>query len=62
MKRNEEIRNEVKRNRLYMYELASAAGVSQSALMCWMRTPLDDAHYKRLKDAIEKLKAGVCNE
>ena len=62
MKRNSEIKNEVKRNRFYMYELAAAAGVSEPTLGRWLRTPLDDKHYNILVSALNKLKGAAANE
>ena len=61
MKRNEEIRIELKENRLYLYELARAAGISEPTVVRWLRTPLNDEHYNRLKQALDRLKEGVRN-
>ena len=61
MKRNEEIRMELKESRLYLYELAMAAGISEPTVVRWLRTPLNDEHYGRLKHALDKLKEGVRN-
>ena len=59
MERNETIRNELKKCRLYLYELARAAGISEPTIIRWLREPLTDEQYSKLSNALEKLKAGV---
>lgn len=61
MERNEKIRNELKSRRLYLYELAEAADISEPTIVRWMREPLTDEHYARLSAALESLKGGVVN-
>lgn len=61
MERNAEIRKILKDNRLYVYELAEAAGISEPTIVRWLRTPLNDERYNKLKQAAENLKEGVKN-
>lgn len=61
MERNEKIRNELKSRRLYLYELAEAADISEPTIVRWMREPLTDDRYARLLAALESLKGGVVN-
>lgn len=62
MERNEEIRNELKKHRLYLYELAKAAEISEPTIIRWLRDPLTDERYTKLLKALESLKGGALNE
>lgn len=59
MERNEEIRNELKKHRLYLYELAKVAEISEPTIIRWLRDPLTDERYTKLLKALESLK-GRC--
>lgn len=61
MERNEKIREELRQNRLYLYELAKAAEISEPTIIRWLREPLTDERYAKLSKALEDLKAGVLN-
>jgi hypothetical protein len=52
---NSEIRNLVRTNRLYMWEVAIAAGISEPTLTRWMRTEMSGEHRTRVLDAIYSL-------
>lgn len=62
MERNEEIRNELKKHRLYIYELAKAAEISEPTIIRWLRDPLTDERYTKLSKALKSLKGGALNE
>ena len=59
MERNEQIRKELKSRRIYLYELAAAAGIAEPTLVRWLRTPLTDERYSRLSAGLAKLISAV---
>lgn len=61
MERNNEIRETLKKHRLYIYELAAAVGISEPTITRWLRTPLTDEHYNRLSEGLEKLKGAAAD-
>lgn len=56
---NEEIRSAIRKNRLRMYEVAQAVGISDSRFSVWLRTPLNDERRKRVEKAIAELTQSV---
>lgn len=52
---NSEIRNLVRINRLYMWEVAAAAGISEPTLTRWLRTEMNGERRTRVLDAIYSL-------
>lgn len=61
MYRNEEIRNTIRQNHWFLYQLAGAVGISEPTIIRWLRTPLTDEHYNRLITGIEQLKGAASN-
>lgn len=55
MKANREIRTRIFVNGLRNWQVAEAAGISDSRLSVWLRTPLDDMRKMRVENAIDKL-------
>ena len=52
---NSEIRNLVRINRLCMWEVAAAAGISEPTLTRWLRTEMNGERRTRVLDAIYSL-------
>lgn len=55
MKANREIRTRIFVNGLRNWQVAEVAGISDSRLSVWLRTPLDDMRKMRVENAIDKL-------
>ena len=53
---NEEIREMIKRKRLYQYEVARQMGISFYTLNRWLRYELPDEKKQRIIKAIESIK------
>lgn len=53
---NEEIRNMIKTNGVFQWEVADALGVSEVTLIRWLRTPLLDTKKENVIQAINKVK------
>lgn len=53
--KNIEIRNIVRENRLFLWEVAEAAGISEVTLTRWLRTELNDERRERVMLAINTL-------
>lgn len=58
MKANQEIRDKIFFNRLRNWEVAEQAGISDSRLSVWLRTPLREDRKKRVEKAIDELIKG----
>ena len=56
---NLEIRQALKKNRLYNYELAAALGISEFSLSRKLRNELGSDEKKKIMDAIERLAKGA---
>ncbi len=52
---NEEIKNLIKKHRLFRYEIAEVMGVSEGYLSTILRKPLSDDHKKQIIEAIKKI-------
>lgn len=55
---NIELRQAIKANRLYHYEIAEELGISEYTLCVWLRHELDPEHRRRVEDAINALTSG----
>ena len=55
MKSNQDIRDYLKTRRIKLYEVANRIGVSEVTLIRWMRTPLTEAHRKKVIEAIHEI-------
>lgn len=55
---NDEIKREIKRNRLMQYEIASQIGISEYTLCRWFRNKLTPDQRGKILAAISELKAG----
>lgn len=55
---NIEIRNVIKKNRLYNYEVAAALGVSEFTLSRKLRNELSQEEKEKLLEVIEKVAKG----
>lgn len=52
---NEEIKNLIKRYRLFRYEVAEEMGISEGYLSTLLRKPLTKEMEEKIKDAINKI-------
>lgn len=52
---NEEIRNLIKKHRLFQYEIAEKIGISEGYLSTLLRKPLTKEMEDKVKDAINKI-------
>lgn len=58
MKANQEIREKIFKNRFKHWEVADKAGISDSRLSVWLRTPMNEERKARIEKAIEELTKG----
>lgn len=56
---NLEIRREIKKNRLFHYEIADVLGISESTLSKWLRKEMDVGRKELIIQAIRKLQNAV---
>lgn len=52
---NEEIKNLIRKHRLFRYEVAEAMGISEGYLSTLLRKPLSKEMEAKVKDAINKI-------
>lgn len=52
---NQEIKNLIKKHRLFRYEVAEAMGISEGYLSTLLRKPLTEDMEQKVKEAINKL-------
>ncbi len=52
---NEEVKNLIKKHRLFRYEVADAMGISEGYLSTLLRKPLSQEMECKVKEAINKL-------
>ena len=52
---NQEIKNLIKKHRLFRYEVAEAMGISEGYLSTLLRKPLTEEMEQKVKEAIKKL-------
>ena len=52
---NEEIKNLIRKHRLFRYEVAEAMGISEGYLSTLLRKPLTKEMEAKVKDAINKI-------
>ena len=55
---NAEIREQIKKSRIFQYEIAQQLGVTEFTLCTWFRTELTAERRKKILEAINQLKAG----
>ena len=53
---NLEIREEIRKNRLFHHEIADALGVSESAFSKWLRSEMDAEKKEKVMRAIESIR------
>ncbi len=53
---NLEIREEIRKSRLFHYEIADALGISESAFSKWLRFEMDAERKEKVIRAIENIK------
>ena len=53
MKRNEDIRATARREKVYLYEIADALGVSESTFNRWLRKELSETKKADIRAAID---------
>jgi predicted XRE-type DNA-binding protein len=56
LKENQNIRNMIKANGVYQWQVSEALDVSEVTLVRWMRMPLDDQKKEMVISGIEKAK------
>lgn len=59
--KNDTIRNQIKKSRVFQYEIADELGVSEMTLVRWLRKELSEEKKQRIISAITKLKEGEFN-
>ena len=59
---NNELKQEIKENNLYQWQVAYEVGVTEMTLIRWLRTPITKERAERVNAAIERLKAGASSE
>ncbi len=52
---NEEIKEVIKKKRLFRYEVAEAMGITEGYLSTLLRKPLSEEHQKEILDAINNI-------
>lgn len=55
---NAEIKQTIKRNRLFQYEVAAEIGISEYTLCVWLRRELTQERKQLVVDAIQRLTGG----
>lgn len=55
MEANQDIRDQISKNRLLYWEVAEEVGISPSSLSVWLRKPLNEEQKVRMKNAINRL-------
>lgn len=55
---NAEVREEIKKSRLFHYEIADALGISESAFSKWLRSEMSVEKKEKIAQAIESIKKG----
>ena len=58
---NLEIREEIRKSRLFHYEIVDALGVSESAFSKWLRSEMDAERKEKVIRAIETVKGAQDN-
>lgn len=56
---NLEIREEIKKSRLFHYEIAEALGIGESAFSKWLRSEMNAEKKERVIQAIKKLQNAI---
>lgn len=54
-KANQELRNYAKKRGVAFWEIGYELGVSEQAIIRWMRTPLNEEKEARIKSAVDKI-------
>lgn len=55
---NAEIKQTIKRNRLFQYEVAAEIGISEYTLCVWLRRELTQERKQLVLDAVQRLTKG----
>ena len=55
---NAEIKQTIKRNRLFQYEVAAEIGISEYTLCVWLRRELTQERKQLVLDAVQRLTRG----
>ncbi len=58
---NLEIRESIKKNRLFHYEVADALGISETAFSKWLRSEMDAERKEKVVQAIKSIKGAQVN-
>ena len=59
---NQEVKNLIKKHRLFRYEVAEAMGISEGYLSTLLRKPLSEEMEQKVQEAINKLSGGNQDE
>lgn len=59
---NEDIKNLIRKHRLFRYEVAGAMGISEGYLSTLLRSPLTEEHRKQIIEAVNKLTNNIESE
>lgn len=58
---NEEIREDMRKNKIYNWQIAHVLGLCEQTIIRWFRLPLLDEQREKVMWAIEQIKAGAVN-
>lgn len=53
--KSHELREKIKQNKLYIWQVAMECGVSEAQFYRWLRDPISEEHEKKISMAIESL-------
>lgn len=53
---NQDIKDNIKQNNLFQYQVADQMGISETTLVRWLRYPLDEDIKEQIFEAINELK------
>ena len=53
---NDEIRADMRANKIYNWQLANALGVCEQTIIRWFRLPLTDAQHTKILNALTAIK------
>ena len=55
---NSEIREIIRKNRIFHYEIAEALGISEPAFSKWLRSEMDSEKKEKVIQAIDSIRGG----
>lgn len=59
---NEELKQKIKNNGFYQWQVALEAGITEATLIRWLREPERTERIEQINSAIDRLKEAAINE